>query len=201
MTSSSQMKFRRAFTLIELLAVIVIIAILAAISVPMYGRFMTQARETKTLSNIRQIGAATLLYAGDNNQQLPNRVADGTGGSATQDKWPTLLKPYLPDTRVFSSPIPDYQNTSYKVVDPSKYFDDTKNYTCYIYNGMNDMGAHDDPTVAPRLNLLAQPSQTILFGIPAPLSTQFYMDFNDTDNTNTVLNRTAFFKRYPVCFR
>ena len=193
------MKSRAAFTLIELLVVISIIGILAGISLPLYSRFMMQARLTKTLSNIRQIGAATLLYAGDNNQQLPNRVGDGSSSLGTQNKWPTLLKPYLPDTGAYYSPMPDVGGVSYKVADPTKYYDNTKNYTCYIYNGWNDMNAHDDPTITPRLGLMAQPSQTIMFGIPNPQSTQFYMDLKDGDN-NAVLNRTPFPTGCPYAF-
>ena len=205
MPSHPRLTSPRAFTLIELLVVIVIIGILAAISLPMYSQFLQRARETKTLSNMRQLGAATLLYAGDNNSQLPGRVADGGAGggsSATQNKWPTLLKPYLQDTRVYSSPIPAVGGATYTVTDPTKYFDNTTNYTSYIYNGMNDMGAHNDPTVTPHLDLMVQASQTILFGIPNPQTGQFYMDFADGDNlpSNKILNLTAFQNGCPYAF-
>ena len=200
-----QTKSSRAFTLIELLVVIAIIGIIAAISLPLYSRFMTQARETKTVSNMRQIGAAVLLYAADNSQQLPNRVADGAGAGASGNKWPTALKPYVQDTNAFTSPIPPLAGVSYNVVGPvpPNYFDNTKNYTSYIYNGLNDMGAYSDATVTPRLNLIDQASQTILFGIPVPLSNQFYMDFKDNDNqtgSKAVLNRTAFPDGCPYVF-
>ena len=200
------MQSRRAFTLIELLVVIVIIAILAGISLPMYNRFLIQARETKTLSNLRQVGAAALLYAGDNNQQLPSRVPDGSGGT----KWPTLLQPYLPDPRVFSSPIPPYNGTAYTpVTDQTLYFKvpATTNYTYYIYNGWSDMAANAANTVSPPLSLMAAPSQTILFGIRVPnalQSGQFYMDFSNSDNatspTAAVINETAFPNGSPYTF-
>src|ERR1700753_4323915 len=55
----------RAFTLIELLVVIAIIAILAAILFPVFAQARGSARNTADMSNIRQLGTATLLYVQD----------------------------------------------------------------------------------------------------------------------------------------
>jgi prepilin-type N-terminal cleavage/methylation domain-containing protein/prepilin-type processing-associated H-X9-DG protein len=62
---------RRAFTLIELLVVIAIIGILAALLVPALSGVRYKARKTGCLSNLRQIGVAIHLYAGDNNGNIP----------------------------------------------------------------------------------------------------------------------------------
>ncbi len=181
------MRGRRAFTLVELLVVLVIVAVLASFLLPVFGRTREQANVLKTMSNMKQIGVALLSYANDHNYLLPNRVTDG----AADAKWPTLLLPYLQGTSVYASPIPDAQGKSYRVTNPNDFLNNDKNYTSYIYNGMNDLGARDDPTVTVRLNILSEASETILLGIPNPQMTQFYMDFNDRDN-DVVLNKQAF---------
>jgi prepilin-type N-terminal cleavage/methylation domain-containing protein len=62
------MSARRAFTLIELLIVIAIIAILAAILFPVFGRVREQTRQTSCMSNMHQIYVGYSLYKQDHNK-------------------------------------------------------------------------------------------------------------------------------------
>jgi prepilin-type processing-associated H-X9-DG protein/prepilin-type N-terminal cleavage/methylation domain-containing protein len=73
-TSSS-----RAFTLVELLVVIGIIAILVGVSLGAYGMAIRAAQAAKCVSNMRQISVGFSGYLGDHNNVLPERVyPDGT---------------------------------------------------------------------------------------------------------------------------
>src|SRR4051795_13408576 len=62
---------RRAFTLVELLVVIGVIALLVALLLPVLGRARESANQVKCLSNVRQIAAALVSYANDNRGWMP----------------------------------------------------------------------------------------------------------------------------------
>jgi prepilin-type N-terminal cleavage/methylation domain-containing protein len=62
---------KKAFTLIDLLVVIAIIAILAAILFPVFAQAKLAAKKSVSLSNQKQIGLGIIMYAGDYDDTYP----------------------------------------------------------------------------------------------------------------------------------
>jgi prepilin-type N-terminal cleavage/methylation domain-containing protein len=62
---------RRGFTLVELLAVIATIVILAALLLPVLSQAKVKAQRTACFSNLHQLGLAWTMYIHDNNGLLP----------------------------------------------------------------------------------------------------------------------------------
>src|SRR5438067_1537287 len=69
---------RRAFTLVELLVVIGIIALLIAIILPVLGKARESARRTECLSNLREVSIAFRFYSLNNRDQVPLGYRSGT---------------------------------------------------------------------------------------------------------------------------
>lgn len=93
------MRIRRAtaFTLIELLIVIGILAILAAIMFPVLSQAREAGRRTQCQTNVRQIAVAFHQYLQDYDGVYPNMKTAYFG-------WPNLIYPYTKDTAVFRCP-------------------------------------------------------------------------------------------------
>lgn len=91
---------RCAFTLIEILVVVAIIGILAAILFPTFSRAREKARAATCLSNYKQIGLGVHLYAQDNDDLTPANGGSFAGLVAD-------CVPYIKTDRVFTCPDDD----------------------------------------------------------------------------------------------
>lgn len=83
------------FTLIELLTVIAIIGILAAILIPVVGAVRSAARTAVCKSNLREIGSALLLYAGDHDDRFPDAASPDNTRWANTEKLAEDTEPYV----------------------------------------------------------------------------------------------------------
>jgi len=99
----------KAFTLVELLVVIGIIAILIAILLPVIRGAQEAARLTQCQSNMRQWAMGLQMYVNENNGEIPLRVPDGT---ITEYYGPSLANPIpgyplgLDDMSLYFNAIP-----------------------------------------------------------------------------------------------
>jgi prepilin-type N-terminal cleavage/methylation domain-containing protein len=98
-----------AFTLIELLIVITIIAVLASIALPAYNGVKERGDQTKDLSNAKQVALALRQFAIDNNGAYPAKApgtdysaAPNTAPSTSNDAFWWLFPNYLQTESIFA---------------------------------------------------------------------------------------------------
>ncbi|HJN16125.1 MAG TPA: prepilin-type N-terminal cleavage/methylation domain-containing protein [Armatimonadota bacterium] len=118
---------KRGFTLLELLIVIAIIAVLAAIMYPVFAAARAKARQVQCVSNVTQIGIALKLYADDHSGYLPsfsqshpsfvNGLTDAEKQTALPGvvTWDVSIQDYLKSTDVLRCPDSPFSRSSRSV--------------------------------------------------------------------------------------
>lgn len=100
----------RAFTLIEILVTIAIIAILAAILFPVFARARENARRSSCMSNEKQLALAALQYTQDYDERLPPHY--NFRSTTSGDPWMNIIQPYIKNSQVFFCPSSSGFNSS-----------------------------------------------------------------------------------------
>ncbi len=160
------MKALRAFTLVEMLVVIGIVGLLAALLLPVLGRAKTQAHAATCRNNLRQWGLATQLYATEYNDFLvPEGFENPTSMSQLTNGWYF----YLPEM----IKIPPYCETRWRTnadIDVGKSIwicpsnprrSNGNNLFHYCFNGLIDGTGADNHRV--RLAAIRNPPRIVLF--------------------------------------
>jgi len=175
----------KAFTLIELLTVIAIIGILAAILIPVIGKIRESARFTKGSSNLREIARGNVLFANENRGWIPH---DGFTGTpvASQDTpklrggivlpWWNAIPPYIGQRTLKEldasrpSQVPTLDTDSIFVCPNAKSKTTNPNgiaWLCYApsfaLSEAGVSGAPDGGFFLANINRVAEPARTVLF--------------------------------------
>jgi len=94
---------KRAFTLVELLVVISIIALLLAMLLPSLQKAREQAKQVVCKSNLKQWGTVFIMYSNDHKGRFfAGWMGTKSEGGITKksDQWPSALRPYYKDPKL-----------------------------------------------------------------------------------------------------
>jgi prepilin-type N-terminal cleavage/methylation domain-containing protein/prepilin-type processing-associated H-X9-DG protein len=152
---------KRGFTLIELLMVIAIIAILASILFPVFGRARENARRSSCQSNLKQIGLAFMQYNQDFDETQPFDDLGSVGGVSWSGIWMYQMQPYIKSYQILRCPSDSNANI------PAAFAGNSSYVINNMYNNMGGTtsGAFSSRTGATRLVTLSaftSPSTTVM---------------------------------------
>ena len=162
---------RRAFTLIELMTVVVILAILAALLLPALFAVSHRSKVADSLNRMRLLSGAIFTYSADHDQRFPG------GGVSGDSRWYHQVAPYLgvpSDKSVQGVPIYSHAYDLEQFITcpvlHGRAIEGT-NTTYMARFGMNRYLAVDNELIGAPLSRVNRPPETVLLATkanPAP---------------------------------
>lgn len=86
---------RCGFTLVEILVVVSIISIFLALTIPAMKGLQRQAKSSKCISNLRNLGNGVFVYVAENDGSLPYMRDFSSGGAWSGPYWTDLIEPFV----------------------------------------------------------------------------------------------------------
>ncbi len=90
--------------MVELLVVLAVVAMLAALIVPVVAKSMERGRTAACLGNLRQLGVALNVYLGEHNLTMPTLAVGRPGNGGRQETINTVLADYTDKAQIFQCP-------------------------------------------------------------------------------------------------
>ncbi|EIP96410.1 prepilin-type N-terminal cleavage/methylation domain-containing protein [Opitutaceae bacterium TAV1] len=155
----------RAFTLIELLTVIAIIGILAAIIIPTVGKVRESARSAHCISNLRSLQSAAMMATTDRKGKMPDR-RDWKDSKTSHSIVSYLSLPNLDENNwPETAPSPLRCDSAYRLRPSDGGYRRTygiNHFACATYDGGKEIPG-DDSDTAKTIDTVANPSQMAFF--------------------------------------
>jgi len=171
---------RSAFTLIETLVVIVIIATLAVLLLTAYGKLTDRASIAKSINNLRQIGIVVGDYIADHDGAFPSKRFEDTNQNWIEEVYKRAYKAEWPGF----DPADTGENLRGTILfSPSLKSSESRPWRSYGWNGRLQIGGENPP----RVSALSRPSQVILCGDSRNSSNIDYKNVNYRNNGKALM--------------
>lgn len=169
---SGEVNRARAFTLVELLVVLAIIGVLAALLLPTPRSAIGSGRRVICMSNLRQVNLGLRMYSDDSADKTPRTPGTAASPGLNWSGYKNLMKSYVGVSgssssrdKLFACPVDTFH---YNVAGKFEYVprgmhEEAPDYMSYAFNGGNARTNSNAPGIAGRtLSSIKNPGRTVL---------------------------------------